>query len=473
MIKFEKLGVKKEILRGIQDIGFTEPMPIQEKVIPALLNESQDLIGLAQTGTGKTAAFGIPILQLVDPTLKKTQALVLSPTRELCLQITKDLRSYSKYLPDINIVPIYGGADINRQIRALNRGAHIIVATPGRMNDLLNRRKKIDLNYLNRLVLDEADEMLNMGFKEELDAIIEQTSEKKKTLLFSATMPRDVLKISKNYMHKPLEITVGNKNEGTDKVTHICYRIKERDRYAAIKRLVDYHPEIYGIVFCRTRIETKKIAEYLIKDGYNAEALHGDLSQSQRDFVMNKFRIKNLQLLVATDVAARGLDIDDLTHVLNYNLPDEPIIYTHRSGRTGRAGKKGFSVVLINMRERKKLNLIEKKINKTFEIRTIPSGKDICRNQLLDLVDRMQKIEIDHKEIDEFLPEIYEKLEWLDRKELIKRFVSLEFNRFLDYYKDASDLKKPTEKDTHAKKRDKRSRRNRDPRKAEPGFTRY
>ena len=479
MIKFSELGISKELLRGIEELGFETPMPIQEKIIPQLLTSDRDFIGLAQTGTGKTAAFGLPLVQLVDTKLKYTQSLILSPTRELCVQIAKDLKNYAKYVPGINIVPIYGGADITRQISALKRGAHIIVATPGRMNDLLNRRGKINLDYLSKLVLDEADEMLNMGFKEELDAIIEHTSDKKQTLLFSATMPREVLQISRNYMNDPIEITVGNRNESTNNVTHVCYRVRESDRYAAIKRIVDFHPEIYGIIFCRTRIETKKVADNLIKDGYNAEALHGDLSQTQRDFVMNKFRIKNLQLLVATDVAARGLDITDLTHVLNYNLPDEPTIYTHRSGRTGRAGKKGFSMVLINMREKGRLAQIERKINKKFEIKEIPSGNDICRKQLLDLIDRMQKIEINHKEIDEFLPEVYEKLEWLDRNELIKRFVSLEFNRFLNYYKDATDLKNPKDRKDgrddrdNDRSRNSRSRSRRDPRVAEIGFNRY
>jgi ATP-dependent RNA helicase DeaD len=445
MQKFEELGLSPQVIHAIQDMGFENPMPIQSEVIPVLLGAHDDLIALAQTGTGKTAAFGLPLVQRSEPTLLKPQALILAPTRELCLQIARDLKSFSRYLPNINVVAVYGGADMSRQIRALKKGAHIIAATPGRMNDLLNKQKKIDLSALHTVVLDEADEMLNMGFKEELDAILEQTPPEKKTLLFSATMPREVQQISKNYMHEPREITVGARNAGAENVEHLCYAVHSKDRYLALKRLVDSHPDIYGIVFCRTRQETKDVAEKLIHDGYNADALHGDLSQAQRESVMQKFRIKHLQILVATDVAARGLDVKDLTHIINYNLPDDDAVYTHRSGRTGRAGQTGVSIAIVNLREKFKIKRIEKKIKKQFTWKSVPRGRDICEKQLLSLVDKLETIEVDHKEIDPFLPAVYGKLEWLSREELIKHFVSLEFNRFLDYYRDAEDLDEPVE----------------------------
>ncbi|PID55887.1 DEAD/DEAH box helicase [candidate division KSB3 bacterium] len=481
MITFEEIGITSVVLQGITDLGFQHPMPIQEKVIPLLLDQEtpQDLIGLAQTGTGKTAAFGLPIIQRTNFADKNTQALILAPTRELCLQITGDLKNFAKYIPDLHIVAVYGGADIKRQIRALKKGAQIIVATPGRMNDLLNKRKSIDLSELQTLVLDEADEMLNMGFKEELDAILEQTPGKKTTLLFSATMPKDVLRLSKDYMREPREVSVGERNAGAENVRHICYPVRSRDRYLALKRVVDYHPNIYGIVFCRTRQESKEVAEKLIQDGYNADALHGDLSQAQREYIMQKFRIKNLQLLVATDVAARGLDVKDISHVINYNLPDEDAIYTHRSGRTGRAGQKGVSIAIVNLREKHKIKFIEAKLKKQFEIQTVPRGEEICEKQLLNLVDKMEKIEVDHKEIDKFLPVIYEKLEWLNREELIKHFVSLEFNRFLDYYRDLDDLNAPEEERRRKKRGPKGGRRGErsdgrsGPRTAEEGFTRF
>ena len=339
MITFETMGIIPELLKGISELGFEHPMPIQEKVIPVLLEKKEDLIGRAQTGTGKTAAFGLPLIQLADPDDTRTQVFILAPTRELCLQITSDLKNFAKYIPRLQIVAIYGGADIGRQIKALKKGAQIIVATPGRMNDLLNRRNKINLSSLQTVVLDEADEMLNMGFKEELDAILDQTPDSKNTLLFAATMPKEVLEISKNYMNNPTEITVGPRDAGAENVEHICYTVRSKDRYLALKRIVDYNPKIYGIIFCQTRIETKEIAEKLIQDGYNADALHGELSQAQREYIMHKFRIKNLQMLVATDVAARGLDVKDISHIINYNLPNDNLIYTHRSGRTGRAGK--------------------------------------------------------------------------------------------------------------------------------------
>ena len=448
-------------------------MPIQEKVIPVLLETEGDVIGLAQTGTGKTAAFGLPLIQHADLHDPRTQALILAPTRELCLQITGDLKNFARYIPELHIVAIYGGADIERQIRALKKGAQIIVATPGRMNDLLNKRKKSDLSAIRTLVLDEADEMLNMGFKEELDAILDQTPASKNTLLFSATMPKEVLQISKNYMHEPREITVGPRNVGAENIEHICYTVRSKDRYLALKRIVDYNPNVYGIIFCRTRQETKDVAEKLIQDGYNADALHGDLSQAQREYIMHKFRIKNLQMLVATDVAARGLDVKDISHIINYNLPDENIVYTHRSGRTGRAGQKGISIAIVNLKEKYKIKTIEAKLQKKFTLNPVPGGKEICEKQLLHLVDKMQTIEVDHKEIDKFLPTVYEKLEWLSREELIKHFVSLEFNRFLDYYKDARDLNAPEEKRPRRQKKKDASGKQTVSRVAEEGFTRF
>ena len=474
MITFETMGIIPELLKSISELEFEHPMPIQEKVIPVLLEKKEDLIGLAQTGTGKTAAFGLPLIQLADPDDTRTQVFILAPTRELCLQIASDLKNFAKYIPRLQIVAIYGGADIGRQIKALKKGAQIIVATPGRMNDLLNRRNKIDLSSLQTVVLDEADEMLNMGFKEELDAILDQTPDSKNTLLFSATMPKEVLEISKNYMNNPSEITVGPRDSGAENIEHICYTVRSKDRYLALKRIMDYNPKIYGIIFCQTRIETKEIAEKLIQDGYNADALHGELSQVQREYIMHKFRIKNLQMLVATDVAARGLDVKDISHIINYNLPNENLIYTHRSGRTGRAGKKGISIAIVNLREKHKIKEIESKLQKKFELKSIPSGKEICEKQLLNLVDKMEKIEVDHKEIDQFLPAVYEKLEWLSREELIKHFVSLEFNRFLDYYKDAEDLSAPEARDNRRKYRKKgASNKRADSGIAEEGFTRF
>ena len=446
MTSFNDFGLKDEILTAILELGYVSPTPIQEKIIPILLKEKIDIIGLAQTGTGKTAAFGLPLANNIDLENRQTQVLVLSPTRELCIQIASDIKSYTKFIPALSTVAVYGGSSIDRQIQSLRRGAQIIVATPGRMNDLLNRRNQIDVSNLQTLVLDEADEMLNMGFKEELDAILERTPETKNTLLFSATMPSDVMKISKNYMSNPREVVVGNKNSGAENVEHLCYTVRSRDRYLALKRIVDSNPEIYGIIFCKTRMETKNVAEKLLEDGYNVDALHGDLSQSQREYVMNRFRIKNLQLVIATDVAARGLDVKDLTHIINYDLPQEMSTYTHRSGRTGRAGKKGTSIVIINLREKGKIRRIEHILNKKFTYKDVPTGIEICQKQLMSSIDKMQNIEINHKEIDPFLPVIYEKLEWLSREDLIKHFVSVEFNRFLDYYKNAPDLKPERER---------------------------
>ncbi len=443
MKSFNELGIEKNIIKALESLGFENPMPVQEEVIPKLLEDNpKDIIALAQTGTGKTAAFGIPLIQNSNEKAGKVKYLILSPTRELCLQIADDLRDYSKYKEKVKIAAVFGGSSIEKQIKELKKGVHIVSATPGRLVDLINRRK-VDLSQVETVVLDEADEMLNMGFRDELDAIIDQTPKERNTLLFSATMPKEVYAISKKYMKKPIEITIGKKNVGAVNVSHQAYFVHAKDRYLALKRIVDFYPEIYGLVFCRTRRETQEVADKLIKDGYNADSLHGDLSQAQRDTVMSKFRIKHLKLLVATDVAARGLDVENLTHVINYNLPDELEIYTHRSGRTGRAGKLGTSIIIANLREKNKIGLIEKQLGKKFEILSVPSGKEVCEKQLFHLIDRMEKVEVDHTQIDSFLPEIKKKLEWLDRDELIKKFVSVEFNRFLDYYRNTPDLNDP------------------------------
>lgn len=447
MKSFNQLGIEENIIKALEDLGFQEPMPVQEQVIPHLLDDkSKDIIALAQTGTGKTAAFGIPLIQKSNGKPKYVTHLILSPTRELCLQIADDLKEYSTHKQEVKVTAVFGGSSIDKQISTIKRGVHIVSATPGRLVDLINRNK-IDLSHIETLVLDEADEMLNMGFREELDAIIDHTPKDRTTLLFSATMPREVSAISKKYMKSPTEITIGKRNTGAVNVSHQAYIVHARDRYLALKRIVDFHPDIYGIVFCRTRRETQEVAEKLIKDGYNADSLHGDLSQAQRDAVMNKFRIKHIRLLVATDVAARGLDVDDLTHVINFNLPDELEIYTHRSGRTGRAGKSGISVVIANLKEKNKIKILEKQLGKSFEYLSVPLGKEVCEKQLFHLIDRMEKVIVDNTLIDSFLPEIMKKLEWLDREELIKKFVSVEFNRFLDYYKNADDLNKPSGKD--------------------------
>lgn len=455
MTKFADLGISKDVLKGISELGFEEAMPVQAEVIPVLLESNNDIVALAQTGTGKTAAFGLPIVQQINIKEKYPQALILSPTRELCVQIAKDLMAYSKYIDGLKVLPIYGGASIDAQIRGLKMGVHIIVATPGRVLDLI-KRKRADISKVKTVVLDESDEMLNMGFRDDLNEILESVPNERRTLLFSATMPKEVAAIARNYMSNPEEITIGKKNSGAENVKHLYYLVQARDRYLALKRIADVNPNIYSIIFCRTRVETKEVAEWLIKDGYNADALHGDLSQAQRDHVMNRFRLKNLQMLVATDVAARGLDVNDLTHVINYNLPDDIEAYTHRSGRTGRAGKAGVSIAIVHLREKYKIKEIEKKINKTFEKAEIPTGEEVCKKQLFHLIDKMEHVDVDEK-IEEFLPEIYKKLEWLDKEELIKRFVSLEFNRFLEYYKNAPDLNVPDERDLG--KRDKGSRR--------------
>jgi ATP-dependent RNA helicase DeaD len=436
---FEETGIREEILKAITELGYEKPMPVQQQVIPVVLQNDRDIIALAQTGTGKTAAFGLPLISKIDEANPNPQVLVLCPTRELCLQIANDLSNYGKYIKGLQIVAVYGGASIENQIKQLKQGAQVIAATPGRMNDLI-RRKKINLSDIHSVVLDEADEMLNMGFQEELNSILEVIPDTRRTMLFSATMPREVAAIASNYMKDTLEITVGTKNAGAENVKHQYYVVHASDRYMALKRIADYFPDIYGIIFCRTRQETKDVAEKLMKDGYNADALHGDLSQQQRDYVMQRFRVKNLQMLVATDVAARGLDVDDLTHVINYNLPDDVEVYTHRSGRTGRAGKNGISITICHTKEKFKIGQIEKTIKQKFEYKKVPTGKEICEKQLFSLIDKMEKVEVNEEQIEEYLPIVFKKLDWLSREDLIKKFVSTEFNRFLDYYKDAQDI---------------------------------
>jgi len=438
-ISFEELGIEPDVMKAISRLGFENPTPIQEEIIPLLLSNKNDLIGLAQTGTGKTAAYGLPIIQEASIRSLATKVLILSPTRELCVQIANDFKDFSRFKKGIRVVPVYGGANIETQFKELAKGAQVIVATPGRMLDMINRGKA-DVSRIETLVLDEADEMLNMGFKEELDRILENTPPGKRTLLFSATMSREVERIALNFMHDPIEITVGKKNQGAENVNHIYYLVHAKDRYLSLKRIADFNPNIYAIIFCRTRLETQEIADKLMKDGYNADALHGDLSQAQRDHVMQKFRTRNLQMLVATDVAARGLDVEGLSHIINYNLPEDIDQYTHRSGRTGRAGKTGVSIAIINLKEKYKIRNIEKMIGKKFKQEQVPNGREICEKQLFNLIDRMEKVDVYNEEIETFLPTIYKKLEWLDREELIKRFVSIEFNYFLDYYKNTPDI---------------------------------
>lgn len=443
MKTFEQLGLEQSIVTAIKELGFEIPMTVQEKVIPVLLeNNENDVIALAQTGTGKTAAYGLPIIQNVNTKKSYTQYLILSPTRALCLQIADDLSDFAKYKNEVKIAAVFGGSSIDRQIQLVRNGAHIISATPGRLLDLL-KRKVVDLSKVNTIILDEADEMLNMGFRDDLEEILKSTPNDKNTLLFSATMSSEIRAIANKFMFEPLEITIGKKNVGAENIKHLCYTVNAKDRYQTLKRIVDYYPEIYGIIFCRTKRETQEVADLLLKDGYNAEALHGDLSQAQRETVMNKFRQRNIQLLIATDVAARGLDVDSLTHVINYNLPDELETYTHRSGRTGRAGKTGTSIVITNLKEKSKLRTIENQTNKKFEHLKVPSGSEICARQLFHLVDRVEKVEVDDSKIQSFLPEIMKKLDWLDREELIKKFVSVEFNRFLSYYKNLRDVETP------------------------------
>jgi len=439
MNPFNELGIRHDIVNAITELGFTSPTPIQESAIPVLLSGSNDFVGLAQTGTGKTAAFGLPLLELIDYNKNFPQALILCPTRELCLQISNDIKNYAKNLPNASVVAVYGGANIVNQLRDIKRGVQIVVATPGRMKDILNR-KAIDFSQVKYVVLDEADEMLNMGFQEDINDILSTTPDEKKTWLFSATMPREVREIAKKYMTNPHELTMGTKNTGNVNIEHEYYIVKARDKYAAFKRIVDYTPEIFGIVFCRTKIETQEIAEALVKDGYNADSLHGDLSQQQRDKVMKRYRDRSLQLLIATDVAARGIDVSDVTHVINFSLPDEIENYTHRSGRTGRAGKTGISIAIINSKELYKIRQIEKVIGKQFTKAEIPTGFDVVEKQLFGLVHKVHNVEVNETQIEQYLPRIMDEFADLSKEDVIKRFVSLEFNRFLDYYKNAPDL---------------------------------
>ena len=444
MKTFEELGVSGEIRRAIEEMGFVQPMPVQEAVIPYLLGERRDVIALAQTGTGKTAAFGLPLLQRIDLDKRETQALVLSPTRELCLQIADDLRDFSKYMDDIHIEAVYGGAAIEPQMRALKKGVQIIVATPGRLIDLKNRGFA-HLEEVTNIVLDEADEMLNMGFSDSINEIFESLPEDHSTLMFSATMSRDVERVAKKYLRDYEEIVVGSRNEGAENVNHIYYMVHAKDKYLALKRIVDYNPKIFAIIFCRTKLETQEVADKLIRDGYNAESLHGDLSQQQRDLTMQKFRQHTVQLLVATDVAARGLDVDDLTHVINFGLPDDIENYTHRSGRTGRAGKKGTSISIVHSKEKHKIRNIEKEIGKQFVEAEIPQAEEICKKQLYKVMDEIVKTDVDDEEIAPFMQDINRYFEYIDKEEIIKKIVSLEFGKFLDYYADAPEIEKPVE----------------------------
>ena len=476
MKTFEELGVSPEIRKAIDEMGYENPMPVQEEVIPYLLGEGNDVVALAQTGTGKTAAFGLPLIQKINVKNRVPQALILCPTRELCLQIAGDLNDYSKYIDGLKVLPVYGGSSIESQIRMLKSGVHIIVATPGRLIDLMER-KVAKLDTIGNVVMDEADEMLNMGFTDSINSILEKVPEDRNTLMFSATMSPEISRISKQYLRNAKEITIGTKNEGSKNVNHIAYVVHAKDKYAALKRIADYYPQIYGIIFCRTRKETQEIADKLIQDGYNADSLHGELSQAQRDLVMQKFRQRHLQLLVATDVAARGLDVNDLTHVINYGLPDDTESYTHRSGRTGRAGKTGISIAIINLRERGKMREIERIINKKFIVGEMPTGKQICEQQLIKLIDDIEKVKVNEEEIESFLPGIYRKLEWLSKEDLIKRVVSMEFNRFLEYYSNAPEIETPTVTDRRGEReprerKDHGSSREKTERKAEKGYTR-
>ena len=467
MKTFEELGVSEEIRRAIEEMGYAYPMPVQEEVIPYLLENGHDVVALAQAGTGKTAAFGLPLIQKTDVGDNRPQSLILCPTRELCLQIAGDLNDYSKYVDGLKVLPVYGGSSIESQIRSLKKGVHIIVATPGRLLDLMKRRT-VSLATVSNVVMDEADEMLNMGFSEDINAILSEVPQERNTLLFSATMSDEIARISKNYLHDAREITIGRRNEGTANVRHVVYMVHAKDKYETLKRIVDYNPKIYGIIFCRTKRETQEIADKLMQEGYNADSLHGDLSQAQRDLVMQKFRIRNLQLLVATDVAARGLDVDDLTHIINYGLPDDTESYTHRSGRTGRAGKTGTSVAIVNLKERGKIRAIEKAIGKQFEKGEVPTAWQICKKQLFKVIDDLEKVKVNEEEIDEFMPEIYRKLDWLGKEDLIKRVVSHEFNRFFEYYRDKDEIETVSD----SKKEQRVREENKGPRKAEAGYVR-
>ena len=453
MSQFTDFGLNPALLKAIKELGFENPMPIQEQTIPVLLEQEVDFVGLAQTGTGKTAAFGLPLLNKIDDTQRSVQALILCPTRELCMQITRDLRSYAKYIPEILIVPVYGGASIELQFKDLAKKPQIIVATPGRLRDMI-RRNRVDFSNVKVMILDEADEMLNMGFQEEVDDILEYMPKQRNTWLFSATMPKEVEAILNKYMTDPVKVAVGERNSGTANVDHKYYMMAAKDRYSVLKRIIDYTPAIYGIIFCRTKLETQEIADNLIQDGYNAAALHGDLSQGMRDNVMDHFRKRSLQLLVATDVAARGIDVKELTHIINYNLPDDIETYVHRSGRTGRADQRGICISLINLREKSKIKRIEKIVGRPFERAMIPTGKEVCEKQLFNHIDRIEHVDINREDIDDYLPVIFRKLEWMSREERITRMVALNFNRFLDYYKDAIDLNV----DEHDEKKDRKER---------------
>ena len=472
MKTFEELGVNEAIRSAILELGFEHPMPVQEEVIPYLLGENNDVIALAQTGTGKTAAYGIPVLQKTDATKKATQALILSPTRELCLQIADDLKGFGKYIDGLHVVAVYGGASIITQIHELKHGAQIIVATPGRLIDLMERGV-VKLENVRNVVLDEADEMLNMGFSDSINTIFEAVPADRNTLLFSATMSKEIEKIAKSYLTDYKEIVVGSRNEGAESVNHIYYLVNAKDKYLALKRIADFYPHIFAIIFCRTKIETQEVADKLIKDGYNAEALHGDLSQQQRDLTMQKFRQHTVQLLVATDVAARGLDVDDLTHVINYGLPDDVENYTHRSGRTGRAGKKGTSISIIHTREKSKVRNIEKIIGKDFVDGELPSPEEICQKQLYKVMDDLMKTDVDEEQIEPYMKEIDRQFEYIDKEDIIKKMVTITFGRFLDYYKNAPQILKPSSKRNERSERAERGASgNRRPRKAEAGFRR-
>ena len=484
LLTFDDLGVSAPLMQAVEELGFEHPMPIQAQVIPVILGhteagEGRDVVGLAQTGTGKTAAFGLPVLQNIDLRKAEPQALVLAPTRELCLQIASDLQDYSKYLKGIAILPVYGGSSIGSQIGALKRGVHVVVATPGRLIDLMERGA-VSLAKVKTLVLDEADEMLNMGFQEDIETILGGVPEDHRTMLFSATMPKTIAEIAKKYLNNAVEITIGHKNAGSANVNHVYYLVHAKDKYAALKRIVDYYPNIYGIIFCRTKLDTQEIAKNLMDEGYNADALHGDLSQEQRDLVMRKFRTRHLQLLVATDVAARGLDVDDLTHVINYGLPDDLEVYTHRSGRTGRAGKKGTSICIVHIKERRRLKDIERFIGKQFEKGQIPTTERIIEKQLFNLADRLEKVDVQEDQIEKYMDSVLKKLGWLSAEDLVKRIVSLEFNRMLEFYKGSENLdipeeRKPREKGTKREKRERGAFKDVAEGKAvqaEPGFTR-
>ncbi len=475
MASFEDLGVRSDLLKGISEMGFENPMPVQEKVIPTLLSGDHDLVALAQTGTGKTAAFGLPVIQRIDTSRRVPQALILAPTRELCLQIAGDLADFSKYVPDLTVLPVYGGSSIESQIRALRNGVEIIIATPGRLIDLINRGV-VKLGDVHTVVLDEADEMLNMGFVDSINDILAHVPSDRKMLMFSATMPAEAAKIAKKYMNNPEEIVVGTRNEGAKNVRHVYYMVNAKDKYLALKRIADNAPNIYAIIFCRTRRDTQEVADKLIADGYNADALHGDLSQQQRDMVMKKFRDRVTTLLVATDVAARGLDVDDLTHVINYGLPDDTAVYTHRSGRTGRAGKAGVSIAIIHSREKGRLREIERIIGKKFERKEVPTPEHIIEKQLYNLADRIERVEVNDEEINKYMPGVLKKLSWLSTEDLVKRVLSLEFNRLLNYYKDAPNIdfidEKPSKRGEKDFDRSPRSDREKDRRTAERGMAR-